>query len=105
MATNFDENLCAFLTSCREAALKELKKLNPDYKELSNEATELSARIRNEIPSGHQELLEDLLENYHLKLGMEVNHCYLQGFRDCISLYKRLDGSFGDNRDLEKLFL
>ena len=105
MSNNFNENLSMFLTSCKESALKELTENNSDYKQLSSNATELSIRMKKEIPCEHQALLEDFLENFHVRIGMEINCIYLQGFKDCINLYKRFDSSFTQSQDFEKLFV
>jgi hypothetical protein len=105
MADNFNENLAMFLTSCKELAIKELTENNADYKHLSSRATEISVRIKNEIPPQYETLIEELLDTYHALFGMEVHYLYLQGFRDCISLYKSLDGSFIESKDFEKIFL
>ena len=105
MSDTFNENLSMFLTSCKELAMRELSENNAEYRKLFCEATELSIRTKKEIPEKHQELLEDLLENYHLRLGMENNYLYLRGFKDCINLYKRFDSSFMESKEFEKIFL
>jgi hypothetical protein len=101
----FNENLSVFLTSCRELAMQKLNGNNPAYKKLSAKATEISIRIKNEIPENHEALIEELLDAYHALFGMEVNYVYLQGFRDCINLYKRFDSSFRESNEFEDMFL
>lgn len=105
VSNDFNENLSMFLTSCREFALQQLKENNSAYKQLSDKATDLSIRIKNELPDQHEILIEQLLDIYHALFGMEINYLYLQGFKDCINLYKRFDSSFSESRDLEAIFL
>lgn len=105
MPENFNENLSMFLTSCKEMAMQKLTETNPSYKQLSSKATEISIRIKNEIPAEHETLIEELLDVYHALFGMEVNYVYLQGFKDCINLYKRFDDSFAESKEFEEIFL
>jgi len=105
MFDNFNENLSMFLTSCKELAMQELTENNSAHKQLSSKATEISIKIKNEIPGEHEALIEELLDVYHALFGMEVNHIYLQGFRDCINLYKRFDGSLAESKAFAEIFL
>ena len=101
MADKFNENLSMFLTSCRESARKELNENNSDYKKLLSDMAKFSERIQHMIPDEY----EAMADNFHALMRMEVNHLYLQGFRDCINLYKRFDGSFVESRDFGKHFI
>ena len=105
MVDNFNENLSVFLTSCKELAMQKLTEDNPDYSKLSSKATDISIRIKNEIPAEHETLIDEWFDTYHALFGMEVHYIYLQGFRDCINLYKRFDSSFIESKEFEKIFL
>jgi hypothetical protein len=105
MANHFNKNLSEFLTVCKQSALEDLKKSNSDYRQLRSHATEIAVRVKNEIPSEHENLIEELSNSVLLLADMEINYLYLQGFKDCINLYKRFNGSFAESQDLEKLFL
>ena len=105
MSDKFNENLSMFLTSCRESALQQLKENNPEHKQLYSEAIEILIEIKSELPASQEALIDKLLENHNRRFGMEINCLYLQGFKDCISLYKRLDGSFGESQDFGNVFV
>jgi len=105
MSENFNENLSMFLTSCRESAMIELKENNSEYKQIRSKATEISIKIKNKILAEQEALIEELLGIHHTLHGMEVNYLYLQGFKDCINLYKSFDSSFMESKELEKIFL
>ena len=105
MSNDFNENLSMFLTSRKESALKELTENNSEYKNLCSEATELSVKLRNESSGECYKLIERFLENFHARIGAEVNHLYLQGFKDCVALHKRFDDSFRESREFWKLFV
>ena len=105
MSDNFNENLSMFLTSCKEAAIQKLTEDNSEYNRISSKATEISIRIKDEIPTEYEALIDEMLDIYHSLFGMEVHYIYLQGFRDCINLYKRFDGSFKESKEFEKMFI
>jgi len=105
VADNFNENLSTFLTSCRESALKELTANNAEYKQMRSDVIAVSEKMNNGIPKQYAPLVYELIDSYQILFRMEVNYLYLQGFRDCINLYKRLDGSFGEGGDFEKVFV
>ena len=101
MSHDFNKNLSMFLTSCRESALKKLIENNYDYRKLLKDTAELSKQIQTALPDEY----ESMTDAFQALSRMEINYIYLQGFRDCISLYKRFDGSFMESQDFEKFFI
>ncbi|MCL2775853.1 MAG: hypothetical protein FWD71_21285 [Oscillospiraceae bacterium] len=103
MEKSFDENLVAFLTELRESAINELSGNNGKHRGLCLDVSE-KMRKAKEIPAEYANIIEALVDSMFALSRAEKNYLYLQGFRDCISLYKRLGGSFSENRELDKLF-
>ena len=101
MTDDFNENLSMFLTSCKESALHELTKTNSEYRKLRTDIEELSKNIQKALPDEY----EILTDTFLALARMEINYIYLRGFRDCINLYKRFDGSFAESLDFEKFFI
>jgi len=101
MSGNFDKNLAIFLTECKESAIKELIENNSDYKKLLAETAKFSKTIQKTLPDDY----EALTDAFQSLARMEMNHLYLQGFKDCINLYKRFDGSFMGSQNFEKFFI
>jgi len=104
MSSSFNKNLATFLTEAKEAALNELSRNNPEHKKLADNHAKISANVKNEIPDRYEALLDNLTDSICSLARMEMNYLYLRGFKDCISPYKRLDGSFPESEDFEKFF-
>ena len=98
---DFNRNLSMFLMSCRETALKELTENNENYRRLLADTAEYSKRIQDVLPDEYEAMTDCLLS----KERTEINYLYLQGFKDCINLYKRFDSSFVESLDFEKFFI
>ena len=98
---DFNKNLSMFLMSCRETALKELTETNENYRKLLTDTAAYSKKIQNVLPNDYETMTDCLLA----KERMEINYMYLQGFKDCINLYKRFNGSFVESLDFEKFFI
>jgi hypothetical protein len=105
MANSFNKNLSEFLTACKLSALEDLENNNSEYRQLRSQSTETAVKVKKEIPNEYEDLIEDFSNSILLLADMEINYLYLQGFRDCISLYKRFDNAFSESLDFEKLFL
>lgn len=105
MSDSFNKNLAAFLTECRESALKELVQNNSDYNGLIDNCTKISTAVKNEIPDKYEFLLDNLTDSIYSLARTEANYLYLRGFKDCVRLYKTLDGSFAESEDFEKYFI
>jgi hypothetical protein len=101
MLDDFNKNLAVFLTSCRESAIKKLTEDSSDYRKLLKDMAEFSKRIQASLSDEY-----DALNDCFLALTrMEINYLYLQGFKDCVNLYKRFDGSFMESQEFEKFFI
>lgn len=105
MSNSFNENLAAFLISCRESAVQELAKNNPEYKQLQSSATEISNKVKDEIPHEYEALIDNLTDAMYALARMEANYLYLRGFRDWVNLYKTLDNAYIESTDFERYFI
>jgi len=104
MTKRFDKNLAAFLTEARESAINELKDSNGEYQKLCHVLSE-KMRIAKELPDEYTDIVESLVDTMFALSRLEKNYLYLQGFKDCVNLHKRLDGSFIESQEFEKLFM
>ena len=101
MSDSFNKNLSMFLTSCRESALNELAENNSEYRKLLADMAEFSNTVQKALPDEY----EIISDTFFALARMEINYMYLRGFRDCLSLYKRFDGSFPESLDFEEFFI
>lgn len=104
MPNSFNENLSMFLTSCRESAIQELAQNNVEYKKLQLNTAEILRKVKNEIPSEYETLLDIMTDTMYTLARKEMNHLYFRGFKDCLSLYKRFNESFMESKEFERFF-
>ena len=103
MSKSFDENLALFLTGLRESAIDELRGSNCKYRELCRDLSEKMEKAK-EISAEYADIVEALVDSMFAVSRAEKNYLYLRGFRDCVTLSERLDGSFTGSQEFEKLF-
>ncbi len=85
------QDVATFLHEIKEKALFDLKRSNKRYIELCNRKRQILNAINNSLDTCAlytSEEYNDLLSEIN---AIEQYHLYIQGFRDCIKVYKVIE--------------